>query len=320
MEDMWRSRSRLFVFLPSSLYILRPSVLQRFALTFWSLVSACRDNSRRILKFWLQTVDVHTVTVCSTEPFCSDREVEQKQALWTFRVRDWTVLCQQSPGEGGRKKLWMEKDGGSTFSKEFKKKEKVKALAPGLVLMFVTSHFLLPCGCFCSLFRWGHSPLTTYFGSKTASGFHLRGLYWQKRMLLECLPVTYSPPSRACMCTAPVPVPNERLLARVFNKERGESTEGRGRWNNMLTCRSLFQSRSMTGQGDDRSVQDWSVVGSQSGMHHRLRTNHCVLAGVILKHIVSQGQCGTDRQRSGNPWTLGRGGAAPQLSSEDCWS
>lgn len=103
------------------------------------------------------------------------------------------------------------------------------------------------------------------------------------------------------MCTAPVPVPNERLLARVFNKERGESTEGRGRWNNMLTCRSLFQSRSMTGQGDDRSVQDWSVVGSQSGMHHRQRTNHCVLAGVILKHIVSQGQCGTDRQRSENP-------------------
>lgn len=45
-------------------------------------------------------------------------------------------------------------------------------------------------------------PCPTYFGSKTASGFNLRGLYYQKRMFSECLPVTYNPLQAVHACSA----------------------------------------------------------------------------------------------------------------------
>lgn len=76
------------------------------------------------------------------------------------------------------------------------------------------------------IFSWGAEFLTRLiFGSKAASGFNLRGLYYQKRMFQNvCLLLTT--PSRARMQSVFCCL-NERLLAHVFNKEQSESGERR---------------------------------------------------------------------------------------------
>lgn len=50
------------------------------------------------------------------------------------------------------------------------------------------------------------------FGSKTASGFNLQGLYYEKRMSSKCLPSPYNPtPGHACIQCV-LWYPKERLL------------------------------------------------------------------------------------------------------------
>lgn len=106
------------------------------------------------------------------------------------------------------------------------------------ILVFLSAHFLilLMLLFFCLIqgliivisfiFSWGAEFLTRLiFGSKAASGFNLRGLYYQKRMFQNvCLLLTT--PSRARMQSVFCCL-NERLLAHVFNKEQSESGERR---------------------------------------------------------------------------------------------
>lgn len=168
-----------------------------------------------------------------------EREVEREEASLGCAV---SAMCQ---GEKGKRRMEKEKNttsSGDFFTKKYNFLYSLQLLSSILAFLCAQWLFRLLLICFIFfrfkgetfvnsfIFSWGVAFLARLiFGSKTASGFNLRGLYYQKRMFSECRPVTYNPLQgmHACMqfmfCC-----PYERLLAHVFNKERSELEEERG--------------------------------------------------------------------------------------------
>lgn len=136
------------------------------------------------------------------EPIHSERAVERESALWAFRVHARAVLCQQREGRGGWQKRKIQPQVDTISQKQIAFFIPVFLSAPLLFLLLLICLIFF---CFKGkifvnsfIFSWGVTFLDQLiFGSKTASGFNLRGLYYQKRMFSACLPVTS--PSRACM-------------------------------------------------------------------------------------------------------------------------
>lgn len=172
--------------------------------SFWHLLS-----TRGLLSHWeyVQTWEVadplplSILEVYSVQNYILwEREVE-RETLWAFRVYAWAVLCQQCAKEKEGRGGWKKREQNTTSSGEDSDSKKVFiSIFYNLVLLcaFINMlyFFWFKGEAFVNsfIFGWGVAFLAwLIFRSTTASGFNLRGLYYQKRMFLECLPVTYNP-------------------------------------------------------------------------------------------------------------------------------
>lgn len=120
--------------------------------------------------------------------------MEGGQVLWVQRFRASALLCQRCAEERGKR--GMEKEAKHNLNLRRFYMKYIYSVFLFLSVVFIRSFSLIHGGNICQQFAAGesHSLPNLFLGAKkAASGSNLRGLYDQKRMFSECLPVTYNP-------------------------------------------------------------------------------------------------------------------------------